>query len=304
MPKKMTLEEFIEKGISIHKNKYDYSKSVYFNRDTSLIIICNKHGEFMQKPRVHIQDRCGCPKCDPTSVLGNEVFIEKSILRHLDRYDYSLVEYTKNNEKVKIICKEHGEFIQQAAAHLKGQGCPSCYTGNKKSNTKEFIEKSVVLHNELYDYSLVEYKTKKEKVKIICLDHGVFEQKASVHLSGHGCPICRNSKLERYLRDNLIRLGITFEQNKRYDDCRNYLPLPFDFYLSDMNILIECDGIQHRVPIKHFGGEERYEYQKLNDSIKNKYCFEKPIRLIRVSNFNEIDRLSNLIYKNKDVYEK
>lgn len=71
-----------------------------------------------------------------------------------------------------------------------------------------------------------------------------------------------------------------------------------------MNILIECDGIQHRVPIKHFGGEERYEYQKLNDSIKNKYCFEKPIRLIRVSNFNEIDRLSNLIYKNKDVYEK
>ena len=304
MPKKMTLEEFIEKGISIHKNKYDYSKSVYFNRDTSLIIICNKHGEFIQKPRVHIQDRCGCPKCDPTSVLGNEVFIEKSILRHLDRYDYSLVEYTKNNEKVKIICKEHGEFIQQAAAHLKGQGCPSCYTGNKKSNTKEFIEKSVVLHNELYDYSLVEYKTKKEKVKIICLDHGVFEQKASVHLSGHGCPICRNSKLERYLRDNLIRLGITFEQNKRYDDCRNYLPLPFDFYLSDMNILIECDGIQHRVPIKHFGGEERYEYQKLNDSIKNKYCFEKSIRLVRVSNFNEIDRLSNLIYKNKDVYEK
>lgn len=304
MPKKMTLEEFIEKGISIHKNKYDYSKSVYFNRDTSLIIICNKHGEFIQKPRVHIQDRCGCPKCDPTSILGNEVFIEKSILRHLDRYDYSLVEYTKNNEKVKIICKEHGEFIQQAASHLKGQGCPSCYTGNKKSNTKEFIEKSVVLHNELYDYSLVEYKTKKEKVKIICLDHGVFEQKASVHLSGHGCPICRNSKLERYLRDNLIHLGIAFEQNKRYDDCRNYLPLPFDFYLSDMNILIECDGIQHRVPIKHFGGEERYEYQKLNDSIKNNYCFEKSIRLIRVSNFHEIDQLSNLIYKNKDVYEK
>jgi very-short-patch-repair endonuclease len=148
---------------------------------------------------------------------------------------------------------------------------------------------------------LVEYKTKKEKVKIICLDHGVFEQKASVHLSGHGCPICRNSKLERYLRDNLIRLGITFEQNKRYEDCRNYLPLPFDFYLSDMNILIECDGIQHRVPIKHFGGEERYEYQKLNDSIKNKYCFEKSIRLIRVSNFHEIDYQLSKLYEIKNI---
>ena len=290
MPKKMTLEEFIEKGISIHKNKYNYSKSVYFNRDTGLIIICNKHGEFIQKPRVHIQDRCGCPKCDPTSILGNEKFIEKSIVKHGDKYDYSKVEYTKNNEKVKIICKEHGEFEQQAAAHLKGQGCPSCYTGNKKSNTKEFIEKSTLLHNGLYDYSLVEYKTKREKVKIICLDHGVFQQKASVHLSGHGCPICRNSKLEKYLRSKLVELNITFEQNKRYDDCRNYLPLPFDFYLTDMNILIECDGIQHREAIEHFGGEERLKYQKLNDSIKDEYCIKNSIKLIRVTNFSEIDK--------------
>lgn len=289
MPKRMTLEEFVEKAIYIHKNKYSYSKSVYFNRDTKLIIICSKHGEFSQKPRIHIQDSSGCPKCDPTSILGNEKFIEKSISKHENRYDYSLVEYTKNNEKVKIICKEHGEFYQQAAAHLKGQGCPGCCPSNKKSNTKEFVEKSTLLHNGLYNYSLVNYKNKREKVKIICLNHGVFEQKPSVHLSGHGCPICRNSKLERYLRDKLVKLNVNFEQNKRYHDCRNYLPLPFDFYLIDMNILIECDGIQHREPIKHFGGEKRYEYQKLNDSIKNNYCIGKSISLIRVSNFHEID---------------
>lgn len=57
-----------------------------------------------------------------------------------------------------------------------------------------------------------------------------------------------------------------------------------------MNVLIECDGIQHKKPIEHFGGEERYEYQKLNDSIKDKYCIEKSIKLIRVSNFSEIDQ--------------
>lgn len=293
MGKLMTKEEFIKRSILVHGDKYDYSKSIYINTKTNLVIICKKHGEFSQKPEIHYLSGCGCPKCDPTSVLGNEVFIEKSILRHLDRYDYSKVEYTKNSEKVKIICKEHGEFIQVAGAHLRGQGCPSCYTGNKKSNTKEFVEKSTLLHNSLYDYSLVDYKTKREKVKIICLDHGVFEQKASVHLSGHGCPICRNSKLEKYLRNKLVELGIDFEQNKRYDDCRNFLPLPFDFYLKDINILIECDGIQHREPIKHFGGEDRLEYQKFNDSIKDDYCLKNSIRLIRVTNFSEIDNIFN-----------
>lgn len=120
MPKKMTLEEFIEKGISIHKNKYDYSKSVYFNRDTSLIIICNKHGEFMQKPRVHIQDRCGCPKCDPTSVLGNEVFIEKSILRHRDvcKEEPMKLKREKNlvltNKTINKITSEKESFIAGA----------------------------------------------------------------------------------------------------------------------------------------------------------------------------------------------
>lgn len=272
----------------VHNNKYDYSRSVYVNRDTKLIVICKEHGEFLQRPRIHIQDKCGCPKCDPTSILGNKKFIEKSILKHGNKYDYSLVEYEKNNEKVKIICKNHGMFTQQAGAHLRGQGCPNC-VNNKKSTTKEFITRSIQLHNNLYDYSLVEYKTKREKVKIICLDHGVFEQKAYVHLSGHGCPICRNSKLEKYLREKLANLGISFIQNKRYDDCRNVLPLPFDFHLVDENILIECDGVQHREPIKYFGGVERYKYQKTNDEIKNKYCIDKGIKLIRLSNFQDID---------------
>lgn len=101
----MTLEEFIENGISIHKNKYDYSKSVYFNRDTKLIIICREHGEFLQKPRIHIQDRCGCPKCDPTSVLGNDKFIEKSIIKHKNRYDYSKVEYTRIAKGLRLYVK-------------------------------------------------------------------------------------------------------------------------------------------------------------------------------------------------------
>ena len=76
--------------------------------------------------------------------ITTEVFINKAILVHGDRYGYSKTIYRKAIEKVIIICKEHGEFLQTPNRHLTGSGCKKCgdlNTGNKlKSNTKKFIE--------------------------------------------------------------------------------------------------------------------------------------------------------------------
>jgi hypothetical protein len=62
----------------------------------------------------------------------------------------------------------------------------------KKSNTKDFIEKAIKKHGNKYDYSKVEYKSRRDKVLIICPKHGEFWQNASSHLSGCGCPECGN----------------------------------------------------------------------------------------------------------------
>ena len=62
MPKKLTREEFIDKARAIHGDKYDYSKVVYKNSNTHVCIICPIHGEFMQKPILHLIGQ-GCPKC-------------------------------------------------------------------------------------------------------------------------------------------------------------------------------------------------------------------------------------------------
>jgi very-short-patch-repair endonuclease len=59
---KLDISEFIEKATKIHGNKYDYSKVIYLNNYTSIIIICKKHGEFLQKPFVHLLSH-GCPSC-------------------------------------------------------------------------------------------------------------------------------------------------------------------------------------------------------------------------------------------------
>jgi hypothetical protein len=116
------------------------------------------------------------------------LFLSNAKNKHGERYDYSLVEYVNNRTKVKIICPEHGIFEQKPNDHLY-YGCGKC-GGTKKLTTDEFIVKAKILHGERYNYSLVEYKTAHLKVKIICPEHGIFEQKPNNHLMGKGCKKC------------------------------------------------------------------------------------------------------------------
>lgn len=62
MAKRMTLDEFVAKANAVHSNRYNYSKSVYVNGTTKIIIICPEHGEFEQRPYMHLQGQ-GCPVC-------------------------------------------------------------------------------------------------------------------------------------------------------------------------------------------------------------------------------------------------
>lgn len=67
------------------------------------------------------------------SVLSNWEFIRRAIEKHGYKYDYSNTQYTHNTNAVKIICREHGEFEQEAHMHLLGHGCQKCaVSGFKK----------------------------------------------------------------------------------------------------------------------------------------------------------------------------
>lgn len=114
-------------------------------------------------------------------------FIDRARKVHGKRYDYSLVEYKRHNEKVKIICPIHGVFEQTPDAHTRGEGCPHC---KFVLNTNDFISKAQKIHGDKYDYSKVDYKNPKEKVCIICKKHGEFWQEPRKHLHGHGCLLC------------------------------------------------------------------------------------------------------------------
>jgi hypothetical protein len=188
----VTTETFIEKAKQIHGNKYDYSKVEYKNAKTKVIIVCSTHGEFEQLANSHISNTQprGCAECGKNLKKNTtEKFIEDAIKIHGDKYDYSKVNYTKNSEDVIIICKVHGEFLQQPNNHIsRKSGCKDC---TKPKMTKdEFLEKVEGIHGDYYDYELTEIKTQRDNITIICPTHGAFEQKLSNHLSGSGCKTC------------------------------------------------------------------------------------------------------------------
>jgi very-short-patch-repair endonuclease len=221
-------------------------------------------------------------------------FIEKAKIVHGNKYDYSLVDYKNNYTKVKIICPIHGVFEQKPYAHTSNKsGCPKC--GLEKSSKKQrmsyekFIEKAKTVHGNKYDYSLVKYINAKTKIKIICPIHGVFEQIPDNHLrKNYGCPKCKASHGENKIRILLKKNNILFEEQKRFKDCKNKLPLPFDFYIPSLNTVIEFQGEQHYTPMKYSNSKEKF--------IKTKeFCISNNINFIEIKYNEDIESILTTI---------
>lgn len=88
------------------------------------------------------------------------------------------------------------------------------------------------------------------------------------------------STFEEQIANYLIYNNILFESEKTFDTCRSKKDelLRFDFYLIDYNILIEADDTQHYLEESKFYSKE----QKERDLLKDKWCTENNIQLIRI----------------------
>ena len=300
--KKMTTEQFISRSKQIHGNKYDYSKVEYKGCFIKVCIICPKHGEFWQEPRVHLSGSgcqiCRIEKVNKQNTKKYEQFIDEAKQIHGNKYDYSKVEYKGCFDKVCITCPKHGEFWQTPDNHLHGHGCKKCAfekIGEERRFSKDkFIENAKIIHGEKYDYSKVEYKNCDENIVIICPIHGEFEQTPYNHLHSSGCPYCKNWKLEEEITKFLQENNILFERQKRF----NWLgKQSLDVYIPSSNIAIECQGIQHFKPINYFGGIKEFNIRKKLDKQKAKLCKENGVKLLYYSN----KQMDNNIITDKEI---
>ena len=130
MPRRLTIEQFIPKAKLVHRDKYDYSKSIYKTARDKIMITCKTHGFFEQTPDNHLHGK-GCPKCainllPQCKAKSNESFISEASKIHNNKYDYSMTKYINWIVKVEIICPIHGHFLQSPNNHLRKNGCPKC----------------------------------------------------------------------------------------------------------------------------------------------------------------------------------
>ena len=194
---RMTTQQYVQKAQDVWGDRWDYSSTVYTHSEEPVTIACLVHGEFTQVATQHLMGKVGCKGCSYIRV-NQEEFLTKALAQWGDRWDYSNTQYSGYKNPITVRCREHGEFTQQAGAHLSGAvGCVECWPRPRKTQD-EFIMEAKEVWGDRWDYSLVEYSDRTTKVKIVCVLHGEFSQTPVNHLRGvNGCVACsRASRLD------------------------------------------------------------------------------------------------------------
>jgi len=291
-------KRFIVKARMVHGDMYHYSKVVYVNASTKVIITCvNCKNDFLMTPNKHLSRGDGCKlcsrkKCSDAQRSNVDDFIKKSKLKHVDGsgvpiYGYKNVNYINCKTRVLITCNKHGDFEQIPSNHLWGYGCNQCSnanSGNSQRLTNErFIEQSKRIHtdengNPIYGYDKVVYINSHTDVIITCKNHDDFNQRPNNHLNGANCPICSN-KTEQKIYDAVKPIYPTLITQFKQDWCKKSRCLPFDFCIPEHNIIIELDGAQHFEQVSNWNTpEETFE----NDLFKEKCANENGYSIIRI----------------------
>jgi len=230
----------------------------------------------------------GCANCHYTEQSEKQkknTNVFKKEVNVLVGSEYEVIgEYKHTDKDIKFLHTDCG-FVFDSKPHnfLSGSRCPKCNGGVRKKTTKYF-KKEV---EEITDgkYVLVgDYKGSQKYTSFKHAECGsVFKTTPTSFLGGTRCPNCFFiSKGELKIKKILEENSVLFEQQKTFEGLKDNRKLRFDFYLPEYNTCIEYDGRQHFEPIDIWGGKEELFKIKERDLIKNKYCKENSIKLLRI----------------------
>lgn len=229
-----------------------------------------------------------CPYCFGTKKQGTDDIIRRCKDRHGDEYkilDFS--NYKNNKSKIKVIHKKCGYEYEVSVQNLLniGSKCPKC-SGKLKLTKDDVIERCKSIYGG--DYQVILNEEPKNGLSKIEMLHKVcgnswIASVSNILYQNTGCPFCKMSYGERFIKKYLDLKGIKYKTEYRFKDCKYIRPLPFDFYLPEYNICIEYDGVQHFEPIGFFGGDFSLLRNKKVDLIKSDFCKNQGIKLIRIS---------------------
>lgn len=234
---------------------------------------------------------CGFSKAK--ELLKHDYYYVKDYIESIG-YELLSSEYINNIKKIEIKC-DYGHIFNMSFKVIKRGGrCPTCQHKIQSDNLKLSYEyvKSYIEH-EGYKLLSNEYVNAHSKIKVMCNHGHTYDVKFNNFKTGYRCPICNMSSGESEVEKTLKKLNIKFISQYRFDNCEFKRKLPFDFYLPKFNCCIEFDGGQHYKIVDYFGGFDEFINIKIRDTVKNIYCKNNGIKLIRIPywDFDNIEEI-------------
>jgi len=298
MSRKLTIDEIRKRCYDIHSDKYIIPDQDYVDSFTKIKIICKEHGEFYMESR-HLLSGHGCKKCVGCEKLTIDDVRKRCYETHGDNIMIPDQEYINAKTKIKIICKYHlNNNLLTTTNNLLNhkRGCPIC-SKRQKLNIDEIRKRCDIIHRDKgYIIPNQIYINNCTHINIICPVHEEWSTQPNNLLNGCGCPKCKTSKSEIKIENILKENNINYICQKKFSDCINKKELPFDFYLPNHNMCIEYDGEQHFKQFRFEKNDEKLQKRIKNDIIKNEYCKNNNIKLLRIRFDDSIDKKMKKIF--------
>jgi very-short-patch-repair endonuclease len=293
--KKYNIDFF--KNLAKQKNGECLSNE-YIHCNSKLIFKCQYNHIWDAKPSNIINNKSWCPTC---SRISNVTIDDMIKLAKKHNGMCLSINYINSGTKLLWQCEKGHQWMAVPESISAGCWCSQCVNKNILLTINEMQKIAKSKNGKCLSINYINSHT---KLLWECeFQHKWMANPTNIK-SGKWCPYCNESKGEKFISNYLMKNNISFIKEKSFNDCKNIKLLSFDFYLPEQKLLIEYDGIQHYKPTKFNNCDDNamlnsfYLTQK-NDNIKNNYCIEKSIKLIRIPyTMKNIDVfLNNSIYK-------
>lgn len=320
-----TTEEFIKEVREKFPNaNVNLSKVKYINGETKVEMEClekdrngNIHGTFWVRPSAVLKQTFICHKCYVESeTWTDDIFINKIREKFPDvDWDVSRIKYDGWDKTIEIGCPKHGFFLTTPYGFLRSRyGCQKCAAEAISLRNTKTTEEFVVEYRTKFPHrniSLEKFEYKGAFVHSVATchekysngeEHGDFLITPNNLLSGHGCPMCKQSLLEEETLKLLRNLNVKFVYHCNKNDLAWLGRQEFDFYLPEYNTVIECQGRQHYEPVDFAGrgdkwAEEEYQRNIERDRRKVRLCEENSIRLFYIHYDEDVEETLLCILK-------
>lgn len=267
------------------------SKEEYTKASDKCKIKCDKGHIYYQIP-LDLFKGHKCKKCATEEVVSKQRLSEKDVLKILQLKDLEWLnkDYKSGDIPIKVRCKKCNHIFYPTIHNLKsGSGCPNCFELNRgKKKIIPYEERVKYVEN--FGYKILtpkeEYINGSTNIRFRCNKGHIYMSDLNHFYSGSRYPICKKSKGEISISNFLNENNIEYIEQYKFKDCKFKRLLPFDFYIPSMNMCIEYDGKQHYEINSLYSKIDDFIDIKIRDTIKNIYCKENNINLLRIPYFN------------------